>query len=475
MEKHGRLWKNSSAQVRASFEKKAEVLRQNIQDKIRGEQAEVDAEMRLLRQRMCEERVLDEPLRLTSCRWTQAQIAELKAAFDGNDWPSSRVDDLRAAALRPVAPPDQHTQDLLDSMEVDSDDGPVDHLPWLSFVCQQRDFFKSTILRFLVGDEWVCFKFIFAMQSPRLVCLLRVFPGDIAHSYIDPSNFDQLALEDWPHMWQFDHLDFVFSDEGALAKESVVEVVSDVISRGGQQFVSDGEWLSLSVVQSMLTTAATPSTAAEQAPRKTSIRKEVDLEAIPWALDLLGAAAWPGPPKDLKKTASSGGGATSDEDEASECVVDPMQVMDELMQRRFALADNGKDHEAHFRWQLRGGAWTAAHKGISFDAFSAGPILKGGLAERFCLEWGVTRSASYSIALYGEQTAHTLAKAWVHKHEWFYMMFVAHEDEEAWGFTDQVMEEYEEPAALAELERSGSKRVQERIAAMRRIRPKRPE
>lgn len=204
--------------------------------------------------------------------------------------------------------------------------------------------------------------------------------------------------------------------------------------------------------------------------------KQVDFSVLPWALDLLGPSALP--------AGSASGGAAplgsaapeavgDDSADEQDCIVDASQVMAELQSRRAALADVGEG-EAHFRWRLRGGAWTAAHKGLTYDAFSAGPIVKGGLAEAWCVQWGVTRSASWSISMYGEEASLTMAKAWVHLHEWFFRTCQAHRGDSSWDFCDEVLEQYEELPALVELYGVGSQRCKDRIDAMRRIRPRRP-
>ena len=83
------------------------------------------------------------------------------------------------------------------------------------------------------------------------------------------------------------------------------------------------------------------------------------------------------------------------------------------------------------------------------------------------------RSASYSIRLYGEQLAFELAKWWVHKHQWFLSTSLAHEGDRGWAFTEEVLAEYREPAAIAVLFRETSERGRQRIDAMRRLRPQR--
>lgn len=228
-----------------------------------------------------------------------------------------------------------------------------------------------------------------------------------------------------------------------------MEVLLDVCCKGCRRFVAGGPWLPLCEVRRRL-----PSEAAGESSKPALVKhsgvKPIDFDVVPWALDLLGPSSWSaagrsdGPAAPSKATEVIG----DDDQEGEDCIVGAMQVMQDLHERRKAPAETCSEVEAHFRWQLRGGAWTAAHKGLSYDAFSAGPIVKGGRAEAWCLQWGVTRSASWSISVYGEEAALTLAKSWVHLHEWLYRTWLEHRSEENWSFTEEVMEQYEEPPAL---------------------------
>lgn len=474
MRSHGEMWRKFPAVAREMYSRKAESERHEAFEALRNQKLAVQSEIELLKLRACDQDPASEPLRVSSCRLSRSDIVEFQALCDGGGWSAKRVDELRAAACERLGPPSEEVRAVLDAMEVHSSEDPVEPADWLPLLCSHRAFFQGCAMRFWTdAGAWLHCKFVFAMQSPRLVCFLRLRVGEVLHEYIDPADFDRLALREWQHTFMFDHLDFLFSDESTIKPGWTMQVLTDVSCAGRRRFVADGEWLALADIEMML-----PSVALNSHHRPTSSPPgkptTMNFDDIPWALDLLGASAWPDAiPTDTKSASAGVREKTQGDDHDTEHVLDAMQVMLELSERRQALAETRGEADPPFRWQLRGGAWTAANKGMIFDAIAAGPSVKGGAAEEWCLQWGVTRSASYSIALYGEDAAIALARAWVERHTWLFETYLAHEGEPGWTFTDEVLDEYEEPAAIGELFARGSRRVQDRISAMRRIHPRR--
>ena len=187
-------------------------------------------------------------------------------------------------------------------------------------------------------------------------------------------------------------------------------------------------------------------------------------------MDLLGPSGWADAAGKTAGNGSSGSHGKDSDCDAEAQEVDGSEVMDALLAKRLELAGAAPEPAVNFRWQLRGGSWTAAHRGMSFDSFMASAI-KGGLAEQWCIDWGLTRSGSFAIALYGEDGAHTMAKHWVALHEWFYLTGLAHEAEPAWTFSAMVVAEFEEAPEVGALFDASCARVRDRISALRRLRP----
>ena len=124
-------------------------------------------------------------------------------------------------------------------------------------------------------------------------------------------------------------------------------------------------------------------------------------------------------------------------DEVEEGMASVEDVMSELYAKRLSLAEGeGCGDATNFVWLLRGGRFTSAKTGMTFDCFASSA--KKGLPSDWCLAWGLTRSASFSIRLYGEETAFQLARCWVHVHEWMYGVCLEFGSGPAWNVANEI-------------------------------------
>ena len=81
-----------------------------------------------------------------------------------------------------------------------------------------------------------------------------------------------------------------------------------------------------------------------------------------------------------------------------------------------------------FPTKLLGGAWTRMHKGKAYDAVIG--IARGGLARRWCAKYKLNMEASFSIARYSEEKAHSLAMEWSRRMQFFFDLYTESGDSE---------------------------------------------
>ena len=120
-----------------------------------------------------------------------------------------------------------------------------------------------------------------------------------------------------------------------------------------------------------------------------------------------------------------------------------------------------------FTWGLRGGVWTAAHRGSPFDSFRS--QAKHNDARAFCARFHLTPTATFSIAWYGMEGARPLSSAWCHKMQWWYDRYVC--EGEGLDTSAAVQSLYSEPRDLAIMFSSGGARARDRIVALRELLP----
>ena len=145
------------------------------------------------------------------------------------------------------------------------------------------------------------------------------------------------------------------------------------------------------------------------------------------------------------------------------------EVFDALEQKRQEWADDVVGYDGDFNITLTGGPAVMREHGLAFQAFK-GLVRQGSPAELWCGQHGLAKSASFSLAMYGEQTARIMAHAWCHRMHYFYSLWVA-ADDPSFRYTDEDVAAYAEQPAFSDLA-SGLEGAQ--LARANKIRALRP-
>lgn len=111
------------------------------------------------------------------------------------------------------------------------------------------------------------------------------------------------------------------------------------------------------------------------------------------------------------------GSASSDGlDDTAEFEV-PDDIWRQLEERRRSSVE-GQAMATPFVWSVLGGQWTAAHKGVVYDAFKGRST--SALSKQWAASHSLLASASFSVKLYGDEGAQLLVETWVHRMNSFY-------------------------------------------------------
>ena len=122
-----------------------------------------------------------------------------------------------------------------------------------------------------------------------------------------------------------------------------------------------------------------------------------------------------------------------------------------------------------FKVRVRGGASTAARMGVAADA-SRGEAANQ-QAEAFCLAAGLPRSATFNFRRYTETHARDLARAWCHRLQWWYDLWLERSGLEPPRFAPEDPAQYQAPQWVADLEAAGNAYVVARLAELGNIMP----
>jgi hypothetical protein len=340
-------------------------------------------------------------------------------------------------------------------------------------MCEHRQFFASCLLKIHVGEDYHMFKFVYAMQNPLLVCLMAVDEVDGSEHALTPSAFHHECVD----MWEFTFLakwSFRYSDDSVFDGATLVEVMTDAIYCSGGRICCDNTWQSLSTLMAILPYTGRGMRNADETAEP--VKRAPNFTSEPWM-------AYPGMWDFINEGADQDCPDSPDEDDVSDHDnedvaldrMDPDAAVAMLLERRLELGDDGmEDSAAFYRWVLRGGKWTGAKKGVAFDCYKPFALNDTAASDFVDLYPSLKLSASFSIALYGDGAALTLARSWIHRHFFFLAIWMAADCSPAYVFTDADVDAYIEPAdlvALASLAVMGSKLAM-RVQTIRDIRPR---
>ena len=329
-----------------------------------------------------------------------------------------------------------------------------------------RDFFCDTILRFDDGDNGMRYKrLLFACSNPQWVAFLDVVCD------ADLGEAEQAVVlhnggQSWEHMFTIlpEFFTFTHLTEGEFFPDTEISVLTNVVYACGYRLGSDADWRPWVAIVAMLGPMNGPG--AGEARHNSDHRPTRNfLTEHPWLLDVYGESR-------SRPSSSSGRQAAGDvEGEAwvEEEDVDPEAVIEALAMAR-ALWEDKQDATdvVHFAWSIRGGAWTAAHRGAAYDSFRSQAVTDRG--KDFLRRHGLHQSATFSLASYGEGASSVMARYWVARMAFLFSL----EEASVPGklvFTDAAVGLFHEPVEFVELATEATGPLLARVGQLRTIRP----
>jgi hypothetical protein len=292
-------------------------------------------------------------------------------------------------------------------------------LPWLSGVRTHRNLFSDSIFRFTVGDHVRHEKFVYALQSPLLVCFLRVTHIVPGPTEVQPSEYEVGRMDTWLAEFELSG-EYSYTDDGGYPPEGEVVVLADCLNLGGNRCASDSEWKPLTYYVELVPDEDERCAPAERRRRP----DEATLLENPWLLDFLSEQGRGGESTSDGRDARAGGPRIDavlvglD----NEAALDAEEVFDALHARRMAWSGDGHPRERPFAWAVLGGRWTAAHRGVAFDAFQGKTMSSD--ARTFVGMPMMQQTCRWSLSLYGEYACFVLATCWVSKMTYLFALWV---------------------------------------------------
>lgn len=300
------------------------------------------------------------------------------------------------------------------------------------------------------------------------MCLIKIeeLAGSTSELHIE--DWQDQVLQEWEHEFQVAVPSFHFSDELLFQTDFSIEVLPEMINMPGGRMASDSEFVPWRTILGELgQSGGADEPAAERQPDHdpgAPAAHELPWLVHFWDRELPLQTTFP---SSKKKHVGADRASDSESDSDFQSIVDHESAIHELYEKRLELSLGEADvHE--FTWQLRGGKWTMANKGVAYDAVMASA--EKGVAERMCLNYQMTKSASFSTTAYGDDVSVKLAKFWCRKLNHMLEKWVEHGVAE--GFVlREVLGDYVEPPEAAEIIATGHKGAAKRVAQIRSVVP----
>ena len=475
MKHHGASWKNLSLDQRRSLEYKASVARLGMEHDMAENKEQLQSEISSLqRGKSSVDGGEDLPiLRMSSVRWSLAQLRELDQLFHSGKFASSTVAVLREKVHADIVPPSEEMQRFFEGLPGPLRGPAVPRLSWLACVCLHRDMFAHCIFKFQgESDETVVGRPTFIRQSPYVVGFVKLDVADLENAV--GKRLVQLRdlKRHWNHVFAIDSRRFCFSDEGGFEESWRLHILTDSVLRDGGFVVTEAEWKPFDDIRSFFpgpndqvvdSDRPAPNDECEQPEATQPVWAK-----LPWLLEHFPLHAGSSSKVHADEVTGTSAGADGD-DAPVPSLISSEEVIEALYERRFHWQGEG-ERCPDFKVQLRGGQWTAAHTGMAYDSFRG--FAMRGEASQICARFNMQSTATFAIRSFSEEGAQCLANLWCHRMQWYLDLWRVHGCAADFVFADDELRIYEEPEISVRLIGDELAAFNRRLGTIRGCRPR---
>lgn len=450
MKQHGRLYELLSPHQKVTWEREAAVMSERkhaaVEDDLRHESDALQLQV-MRREQELEE--LGVNMHSDAARLSDTDLEAIGTFLQSDALGRSEVSKRRSSALAPPAAPSDAALRALDSCPTSAGPKPAkEKPPWLAPLCNLRGVLQGSILMSNVQAEGSpAYLVLYAMQSPHQANFLRLRRCSQALPALGA-----LAPADVEAVWDrwYDHR-FVYTPGDTITESDVpLRSLGEVFVVHFASFLesgvvgADGELEAFSAFLDAHQVKAPK----QEAKRATAPPAAGDVEDLlvkfPWAEEYTRQAK--GGDGSAPDGASGSGAASSGDGRNAEDLTERQveEAWEALANKRAGFEQPGG--LVDFCCAIRGGAWTAANKGVAADVVVAQALRS---ARAWCKTYKLNVESSYSFAKHGEREASYLAKEWASRQQHFYDLWVHRGGDSNFEYSDEDLASYvESPAWL---------------------------
>ena len=469
---HGKVWAAMPAEHKQQFHRLARDLQEDRRTCASEKLLKQLGVLRELKEKEKTAKLEGAPCRLSGCRFEDHDIIDFLALYKSDQWTKTRLERLKDAAVAPVRQPAAALQAGLESIDIVASEGAPPAPEWARWMARHRDCFRGCVIRCDMEGQSSFFFFVFATQSPTLICFLKVEPLDVAEPRFSAATFryHETEIWDWTFSWEKPH--FFFTDDVALAGASNIAILSDVVLQDNKRCCADGDFAALEDVQSRW-----PVQAARDGAEGPGRRPKPVPVSEPWMSDpAMWAFVRDGGLDEKPPSGHGGQGAerdgSSDDNVSEGDDEDDYAAMARLWDRRAEVVPDMADRPEPFGYTLRGGIWTHRHHGVAFDSYRG--LARCAESRFFCAAYRLPQSATFAIRKYKEEGCLMLCKAWESRLTFLFDLWCTAAMDPSYVFADNEVDRYMLPAEVRAFAGAAPAVFRERLAEIQSLKPRRP-
>ena len=448
MKQHAGSWNRLPTKTKQMYEAKAALERSAHEHAIQEAIAIEAQQLALARSREIACQDQRPPLALGNCRLTQQDFVSMQETFRANSFNDKLVSNLRKRAL--VAPdlPTAEVTQALANIEIVEEIELTPRPEWLGPLCWHRGFFsgKALVVQNEEGQQHF-FKMLYATQKPLLACfsLLEEVEQDDLMEPLTRVTWAEHSRTHFRFKLKANFLSTVPWHDLPEAPLDNMFVLKDLHYSDGNHLVSDSDLVPLEEVLSWLPKPERKQRGVQAKTGETNSSHDAALLAQhPFLKGLLTQ----------QTSGSSNPERSADPVDTSHALEEALS--DESLQAVFSELENKRQehidppgYHGDFVVTLLGGKWAMQHKGVPFVAFQ-GKAKDNTVANDWCLQYSLQRTARFEISMYGEEVASNLAHGWCDRMLYFFNLWLS-SGQEHYRYTAADVADYEEPPEIVEL------------------------
>lgn len=468
--KHGKRWRALTVAQRRRFDARVRAARDDAEEAKFARMATLSQDIQDLKGELARARPEGRPQRVSDCKLSASTISELELALASPSFSKARVAEMRKAAAKPFAAAPAAALRGLESIDVSDGTRRPPALPWVRLVASQRDFFASAIFQIHEPSGSSFWKFVFAKQSPIVLCAVALTPQDMSEPLLRDCDASEMSSNSWDHSFLINWSQFHFSDDGVWQVEWPCSVLRSSCHCSGKRVCADGDWMPMEVMQSFFPKVPELARDVEKKTQCATFEHDIYTQN-PWLAEYMkwgatsqdGSGAKPAG----RRSAKQPGGSEHQRGDRDE-FVDAEVVMEALLRKKLELDLAAPPSDSDFQVSLRGGQWLYKTTGKEFDSVRGEAHTAD--AVTWCAQAGMQKTFTAAIDSYGDKVATSLCRAWASKMQYLFDLY--RDEGPDIECTKEVLRDWEEPPDLQECYSAGHEALRRRVDQIRAMAPR---